>query len=75
VDRVTGEVVIRDATPDDVEGSRSAGFTKFFTYIRADNPDSIVFYSSVGFRVGGTAARQARVGGEFVDEVVVEKLL
>ncbi len=41
----------------------------------ADNTDALRFYRGLGFRVVGTAERQARISGKYVDEVIVEKFL
>jgi L-amino acid N-acyltransferase YncA len=57
------------------EQARRKGYEKLFTLVRADNPDALQFYSRLGFRVLGTAARQARIRGKYVDEVIIEKLI
>jgi hypothetical protein len=43
--------------------------------VRADNPVALQFYLNLGFRVVGTAERQARIGSTYVDEVFIEKFL
>lgn len=55
--------------------ARAKGYEKILTYVRADNPAALAFYRGLGFRVVGTAERQARLGGRYVDEVFIEKLL
>ena len=57
------------------EEARHKGYEKLFTFVRADNPDALRFYRGLGFRVAGTAARQAKIGGRYVDEVIIEKFL
>lgn len=57
------------------EAARDMGYEKLFTYIRADNVGALVFYLKQGFRIVGTAQRQARLGGRYVDEVIVERFL
>jgi len=57
------------------EQARRKGYEKLFTFVRADNRDALRFYCGLGFRVIGTAARQARIGGKYVDEVIIEKFL
>ncbi len=57
------------------EAARRAGYEKIFTYVRADNLASLVFHLRLGFRIVGTAQRQARIGGRYVDEIIIEMLL
>jgi len=57
------------------EQARRKGYEKLFTFVRADNHAALRFYRALGFRVIGTAARQAKIGGKYVDEVIVEKFL
>jgi L-amino acid N-acyltransferase YncA len=51
------------------------GYEKIFTFVRADNPAALKTYLRQGFRTVGTAHRQARVGGRYVDEIIIEKFL
>jgi L-amino acid N-acyltransferase YncA len=51
------------------------GYGKFFTYVLADNEQALRFYMKQGFTVVGTARRQARLGGRYHDEIVIEKML
>ena len=46
-----------------------------FTFVRADNLEALQFYLKLGFRVVGTAQRQARIGSNYVDEIIIEKFL
>lgn len=55
--------------------ARRNGFEKIFTFVRADNPGALAAYCSQGFTVVGVARRQAKIRGEYVDEVLVEKFL
>lgn len=57
------------------ETARGKGYEKLFTSVRADNPAALQFYLNLGFRVVGTAKRQARIGSKYVDEVFIEKFL
>jgi L-amino acid N-acyltransferase YncA len=57
------------------ESARNKGYQKLFTFVRADNPDALQFYLKLGFRVVGTSQRQARIGGSYVDEIIIEKFL
>jgi L-amino acid N-acyltransferase YncA len=51
------------------------GYEKIFTFVRADNPAALETYVRQGFRIVGTAFRQARIGVKFVDEIIIEKQL
>jgi RimJ/RimL family protein N-acetyltransferase len=55
--------------------ARSKGYKKLFTYVRRDNPAALAAYLSQGFRVVGTAERQARIRGRYVDEIIIERFL
>jgi L-amino acid N-acyltransferase YncA len=55
--------------------ARSKGYKKIFTFIRKDNPAALATYRKHGFRIVGVAEKQARIGGRFIDEVIVEKHL
>jgi len=51
------------------------GYEKLFTYIRADNAAALAVYARHGFETVGTARRHARIGGRYVDEIMVERFL
>ena len=55
--------------------AREKAYEKLFTYIRADNPPALTAYLRQGFRVVGTAQRQAKLRGRYVDEFIVERFL
>ena len=55
--------------------ARLKGYEKIFTFVRADNEAALQTYLRQGFRVIGTAHRQARIDGRYVDEVLIERLL
>ncbi|HMQ51047.1 MAG TPA: GNAT family N-acetyltransferase [Anaerolineae bacterium] len=57
------------------EAAIEKGYTKIFTFIRADNLASLATYLNQGFRIVGTAQQQARINGQFIDEIMVEKFL
>ncbi len=58
-----------------VEAARQKGYEKIFTYVRGDNPAALMAYRKYGFRVIGTATRHARIGGRYIDEIMIEKFL
>ena len=55
--------------------ARARAYEKLLTYIRADNPAALSTYLRQGFQVVGTARRQAKVQGRYVDEIIVERFL
>ena len=57
------------------EAARLKGYEKILTFIRADNPAALKTYQVEGFQIIGTAQRQARIDGEYVDEIFVERML
>ena len=57
------------------ESARGKGYEKVFTFVRADNPGALQFYLALGLQVVGTAERQAKIGGDYVDEVFLERFL
>jgi len=57
------------------EAAPSKGYEKILTYIRADNPAALATYLGQGFRVVGTAQKQAKVQGRYVDEIIIERVL
>ncbi|MCI0661725.1 MAG: GNAT family N-acetyltransferase [Acidobacteria bacterium] len=61
-----------DATFD---AARHKGYEKIFTFVRADNTVALAVYLNHGFRIVGTAQRQAKINGRYVDEIIIEKFL
>jgi ribosomal protein S18 acetylase RimI-like enzyme len=57
------------------EAARQKGYEKVSTYVRGDNPAALAAYLKNGFRIVGTAARHAGIGGRYVDEVIIERFL
>ena len=55
--------------------ARRRGYEKIFTFVRADNPAALEAYLDQGFHIVGTAARQAKIDGRYVDEIFIEKFL
>jgi L-amino acid N-acyltransferase YncA len=53
--------------------ARQKGYEKFFSYVRADNHAGLQTYLRQGFRVVGTAERQAKIDGHYIDEVLIER--
>jgi L-amino acid N-acyltransferase YncA len=57
------------------EAARLKGYEKIFTFVRADNPAALQTYLAHGFVVVGISKRQAKIRGEYVDEILIEKWL
>ncbi|MGE0128141.1 MAG: N-acetyltransferase family protein [Blastocatellales bacterium] len=57
------------------EAARLKGYEKLFTYVRGDNPAALATYLKQGFQIVGRAAKQARINGGYVDEIMIEKFL
>ena len=55
--------------------ARAKGYEKLFTFVRADNPAALATYRAQGFTVVGTARRQAKIDGRYIDEILIEKML
>jgi L-amino acid N-acyltransferase YncA len=55
--------------------ARAKGFEKLIAMIRGDNPRATGFYVSQGFKIIGTMRRHAIVNGQYIDEVIAEKML
>ena len=55
------------------EEAARKGYEKIFTFVRADNPTALATYQNQGFRIVGTAQRQAKLEGKYVDEIIIEK--
>ena len=51
------------------------GYEKLFTFVRADNPAALATYMSQGFCIVGTAQKQTKIRGAYVDEVIIERFL
>jgi L-amino acid N-acyltransferase YncA len=51
------------------------GFRKLMATIRTDNPEAVAFYRRQGFDLVGTLRDHASLGGEYVDELLLEKLI
>ncbi len=55
--------------------ARPKGYEKIFTFVRSDNPAALAAYRKGGFRMVGTAVKQAKIGGCYIDEIMIEKFL
>ena len=53
--------------------AREKGYEKIFTFVRADNPAALQAYLTQGFVIVGNAKRQAKIDGQYIDEILIEK--
>lgn len=51
------------------------GYEKIFTFVRADNRAALQTYLRHGFEIVGTARKQAKIKGQYIDEIMIEKML
>ncbi len=70
-----GQGIAGDLFAATFEAARQKGYEKLFTFIRADNPAALAAYQRQGFQIIGTARRQAKINGSYIDELMVEKFL
>ena len=50
------------------------GYEKIFAYVRGDNLTALATYLKHDFRMIGSAQKQAKINGKYVDEILIEKL-
>lgn len=55
--------------------ARRKGYEKLFTFVRADNPGAQATYLRHGFTIVGKAQRHAKINGQYIDELMIEKFL
>lgn len=55
--------------------ARQKGYEKIFTFVRADNAAALATYRAQGFEMIGTARRHAKIDGQYIDEILIEKRL
>ncbi|MEF1280363.1 GNAT family N-acetyltransferase [Vibrio fortis] len=70
-----GKGVSKQLFQSTFEVAKQKGYEKLFAYVRADNERALAAYVRQGFEVVGTAKKHAKVGGVYIDEVLIEKFL
>ncbi|HKQ79923.1 MAG TPA: GNAT family N-acetyltransferase [Blastocatellia bacterium] len=55
--------------------ARRKGYEKIFTLVRSDNPAALAVYQRQGFQIVGTARKQAKLDGKYIDEIIIERFL
>ena len=67
--------IARRLFADTYAAARDKGYEKIFTFVRADNPAALQAYLTQGFVIVGNAKRQAKIDGQYIDEIFIEKWL
>ena len=57
------------------ERAKAKGFEKLLAWVRADNEAGLRSYTRYGFERVGVAKRHAKIGGRYLDEVILERWL
>ena len=70
-----GKGVSKQLFQSTFEVAKQKGYEKLFAYVRADNERALAAYVRQGVEVVGTAKKHAKVGGVYIDEVLIEKFL
>ncbi|MCD9501496.1 GNAT family N-acetyltransferase [Photobacterium phosphoreum] len=70
-----GQGVSKKLFESTFEVAKQKGYEKLFAYVRSDNERALTAYLKQGFEVVGTAKKHAKIGGVYVDEVLIEKFL
>ncbi|HHX8497382.1 TPA: N-acetyltransferase family protein [Vibrio diabolicus] len=70
-----GQGVSKELFNSTFEVAKQKGYEKLFAYVRSDNERALAVYLKQGFEIVGTAKKHAKVRGEYVDEVLIEKFL
>ncbi len=55
--------------------AKSLGYEKLFAYVRDDNENALKTYLKQGFEIVGKAKKHAKINGQYIDEVLIEKFL
>ena len=67
--------VARRLFPASFKAARQKGYEKIFTSVRADNLAALATYQGQGFSIIGTAKKHAKLAGEYIDEILIERFL
>jgi len=70
-----GKGVSKQLFQSTFEVAKQKGYEKLFAYVRADNERALAAYVRQGFEVVGAAKKHAKLGGIYIDEVLIEKFL
>ena len=55
--------------------AKQKGYEKLFAYVRSDNERALAVYLKQGFEIVGIAKKHAKVHGNYIDEILIEKFL
>ncbi len=54
------------------ERAKAKGYEKLLAWVRADNEAGLRSYTRYGFQQVGVAKKHAKIGGRYIDEVILE---
>jgi L-amino acid N-acyltransferase YncA len=57
------------------ERAQAKGYEKLIAQVRSDNPIALKTYQAQGFNIISTAKRHAKINGQYIDEIFIEKFL
>ena len=70
-----GQGVARQLFDHTFEVAKTKGYEKLFAYVLANNERALAAYLKKGFETVGIAKKHAKIGKQYFDEILIEKLL
>lgn len=70
-----GQGVAKQLFEHTFEVAKAKGYEKLFAYVLADNERALAAYLKQGFETVGIAKKHAKIGGQYYDEILIEKFL
>ena len=70
-----GQGVARQLFDHTFEVAKTKGYEKLFAYVLANNERALAAYLKQGFETVGIAKKHAKIGKQYFDEILIEKLL
>lgn len=70
-----GQGVAKQLFEHTFEVAKAKGYEKLFAYVLAGNERALAAYLKQGFETVGIAKKHAKIGGQYYDEILIEKFL
>ncbi|WP_435247057.1 N-acetyltransferase family protein [Vibrio sp. nBUS_14] len=70
-----GQGVARQLFDHTFEVAKTKGYEKLFAYVLANNERALAAYLKQSFETVGIAKKHAKIGKQYFDEILIEKLL
>ncbi|WP_439147736.1 GNAT family N-acetyltransferase [Vibrio sp.] len=70
-----GQGVAKQLFDHTFEVAKTKGYEKLFAYVLANNERALAAYLKQGFETVGIAKKHAKIGKQYFDEILIEKLL